>query len=199
MTKENSSVIGRTLTRLFLCAAAVISTVQIGRPQGILGSNLIVNGNAEAGLAGTPSTVAASIPGWTVVSGKPNVLAYGQTGGYYPSLADPAPADHGFQFFGTNLDSGTGIGTVITQPIDVSSVASIVSGDVKYAATAYLGGAGGNETVVIEFQNSNGQTFSSVQLGPAGFVGSGLSLQEQIGLVPSGTVRVTVTMTLRQC
>ncbi len=45
--------------------------------QSILGTNLIVNRNAEAGPAGSDlKTPVSSIPGWTVTGGKPTVLPY---------------------------------------------------------------------------------------------------------------------------
>lgn len=73
----------------------------------ILNTNLIVNGNAEAGPVGTGGvTPASSIPGWTVVSGKPTVLPYNYTTTApqqpthgFPQLTSPAPPDHGFQYF----------------------------------------------------------------------------------------------------
>ncbi len=56
------------------------------------------------------------------------------------------------------------------------------------------------EQAVFVFQNATGQTFSSATLGSvstmSGFYGFGMSLQQQIGLVPAGTVRIAVTLTL---
>jgi uncharacterized protein (TIGR03437 family) len=178
---------------LILCSAALLSGAQAASAQGILGTNLIANGNAEAGPAGTATTLVASIPSWTI-TGKANVLAYGQSGQLL--LTNPAPPDHGFQYFaGTPYYVAS-----IAQSIDVSSGASIINGgNVRFAAAAFLG-TGGNDgyrsQVAVAFQNANGQTFSSVTLGPGGYNGNGMSLQQQIGLVPAGTLRVTVTLTL---
>lgn len=161
--------------------------------QSILGTNLIVNGNAEAGPAGTSTTQASTIPGWTV-TGKANVLPYGLTG--YLLTTSPAPPDHGFQYFAGFSDGSA----TLTQTIDVSSGASAISaGNVKFTASAYLGslGAGGNTTqLTVAFQNANGQTFSTATLGPTSYPGLGLSQQEAIGLVPTGTLHITVTLTL---
>jgi uncharacterized protein (TIGR03437 family) len=177
------------------CATVLLIAAQTMHAQGILGSNLIVNGNAEAGSAGTATTPVASIPGWTR-TGNANVLTYNLTG--YILLSDPAPPDHGFQYFTGPLAGGS---STLTQTIDVSSAASAISGgNIKYAASAYLGawtvGAGVPAQVTVAFQNASGQAFSSATLGPAGFDGVGLSMQQQTGLVPTGTVRITVTVTL---
>jgi len=159
--------------------------------QGILGSNLIVNGNAESGSAGTATTAAASIPGWTLTTRNINVLPYGLAG--HVLLTDPTPPDHGFQYFAGDPDQSP---ATITQTIDVSSAASIISGgNVKYTASAYLNN-GVLAQVIVAFQNASGQQFSSATLGPGGANGLGMSLQQQIGLVPAGTMRITVTLSL---
>ena len=115
------------------CAAVLLNAVQTGNAQGIFGTNLIVNGNAEAGSAGTATTPVASIPGWTLTTRNANVLPYGLAG--HLLLTDPAPPGHGFQYFSGDPDESP---STITQTIDVSSGASIISGgNVKYMASAY--------------------------------------------------------------
>jgi hypothetical protein len=162
-----------------------------------LGTNLIVNGNAEMGQAGTPSGVVSSIPGWTRGSGNVNVLPYDLTG--YLKLSNAAPQDHGFQYFiggtGTSLTVST-----LTQNIDVTSSASAISGgNVKYTVSGYLGAnpdSGGAQTVAmaVAFQNANGQTISSATITSESYGAGGLFMQQQIGLVPVGAVRVAVTV-----
>jgi uncharacterized protein (TIGR03437 family) len=184
---------------LFWAMAIAFVPAQIVHAQSILGSNLIVNGNAEAGSAGTSTSDVVPIPNWTVSAGSPTVLPYGLTrnGAYNPGVqtTDPAPADHGFQYFAA---TGT---CVITQTIDVSSGASVINGgNIEYTVSAYLGtngnGAGIGVTMAVAFQNAKAQTFSTVTLGPnAGFPGEGMSLQQQIGIVPVGTVSIVVKLT----
>ena len=180
-----------TAERATLFAATLLVFAHVIHAQGILGSNLIVNGNAETGAAGTPTAPVTTIPGWTV-TGKPTLLPYGLTG--YLLVTEPAPPDHGFQYFACT--SGT---CLLTQNIDVSSSASVISGgNVKFTASAYFGARAGASTaqLTVAFENASGQQFSTANLGPGGFNGDGLSLQQQIGLVPSGTVRISVTLTL---
>ena len=180
--------------RWLLSAAAVLLATQTVHAQSsILNTNLIVNGDAEAGpAAASGKTVVSSIPGWTV-TGKANVLPYGLTG--YILLSDSAPPDHAFQYF----ECEGGGKCTLTQSINVSSGTSIISaGNLKYTASAYLGGADGTSNTaeaVMAFQNAGGQTISTATLGPLGATArSGIFLQQNIGLVPSGTALITITL-----
>lgn len=191
MTKRNLHLTAATYGRRIACAAVLLAAAQTIQAQSILNTNLIVNGNAEAGAAGTATTLVASIPGWTLTTRNTNVLPYGLAG--HVLLTDPAPPDHGFQYFAGDPAGGA---STLTQTIDVSSGASIIgAGNIKYTASAYLHDQP-LEQVVVAFQNASGQQFSSATLGPGGFPGSGMSLQQQIGVVPAGTMRITVTLTL---
>ena len=187
------------MTRLIagLCLATPLITVPLARAQQTLfGTNLIVNGGADAGLPGASlSSIAATVPGWTR-TGNANVLAYDLPGLLQSS--GPAPPDHSFQYFIAGSTTST-----LSQDIDVSAAASTISGgNVKFTASAYVGGVApcntpGPGQVAMAFKNANGQTFTTITLGPLGYsTQSLLSLQQQIGLVPPGTVKVTVTITL---
>ena len=190
-------IYNRKSRKTWLCVAGLLVATQSAWAQSsVLNTNLIVNGNAEAGPASPDGKViVASIPGWTRGTGTAsgNVLPYGLTGDIL--LSDPAPPDHGFNYFTGNSSNST-----LTQTIDVSSAASIImGGNVKYTASAYLGSSrygGVGSHVVMAFQNANGQTLNNATLGPLSYPGSGLTLQQQIGLVPSGTQSVMVTLTL---
>ena len=174
-----------------------------------LNTNLIVNGNAEAGPAGTGVTTAvSSIPGWTVQSGKPTVLPYDlnitapqqPTNGFIQTT-DPAPPDHGFQYFAAVFPSNPAI---LSQTISVTSESTLINaGNAEFIASAYLGSEGGvsvGTQMAVAFQNANGQTFNTVTVGPlvaAGPRAESMYLQQQIGLVPAGTVQIVVTLTLQ--
>src|ERR1700760_4996684 len=85
--------------------------------QSVLNTNLIVNGNAESGPAGGDEiNPVSAIPSWTVTSGKPTVLPYNLniTGPQQPTngflqLTDPAPPDHGFNYFAAAFPSNPAI------------------------------------------------------------------------------------------
>src|SRR5580704_8534512 len=110
MTSEGKLTIGRCSHgwRLLAIAAALVAAQGVQAQQSILGSNLIVNGNAETGPAGTPTQLVSSVTGWTR-TGNANVLPYALTG--YLLLTDPAPLDHGFQYFYSG-DVGSGASTL---------------------------------------------------------------------------------------
>jgi hypothetical protein len=164
--------------------------------QSLFGTNLIVNGGADAGLPGASlSSIAATVPGWTR-TGNANVLAYNLPGLLQSN--GPAPPDHSFQYFVAGSNNST-----FSQDIDVSAAAStIAGGNVKYTASAYLGwiqtGNGtGYAQIALAFKNANGQAFINPTLGPLSQGSAGaLWLQQQIGLVPPGTTTITVTVTL---
>jgi hypothetical protein len=100
MTERRHTIRSRKYSGRLLGAAVLFAASQMAYAQGILGSNLIVNGNAEAGPAGSGVlTAVASIPGWTVQSGKPTVLPYNLTStaaqqptNGYEQLTDPRPS-----------------------------------------------------------------------------------------------------------
>ena len=189
-------IVKRLIRAHSLLLFAFITFIHTASAQATLGTNLIVNSDAEKGPAGTLTTLPTSIPGWTV-SGTVNVLPYNLTG--LLQSTDPAPADHLFQYFTGGPNNGAG-GT-LTQDIDVSAITAIAGGNVKYTAGAFLGSVKGvglapAAQMAVAFKNSNGQTFNTVTVGPLGFSANGTSLQQEIGLVPVGTARVTVTLTI---
>lgn len=183
-----------------LAAGFLLATTNPLLAQGVLGRNLIVNGDAETGPAvSSVSTTVATIPGWTR-TGNLNVLSY-NTPTSIQTATVPAPPDHGFQFFA----AGSGASS-ITQDIDVSSAAAaIAAGTVKYTAGAYLGTPyGGQPNLNVAFKNAKGQIFSTVMVAQSSVTGAGANAgnaglgfmyyQQSIGVVPPGTVLITVTL-----
>src|SRR5262249_48996925 len=77
---------------VFMLAFGMVMHVAYGQ-WGMLGTNLIVNGAAESGQAGTTTTAVTAIPGWTR-TGNTNVLGYGTTG--LLDTTSPSPKDRGF-------------------------------------------------------------------------------------------------------
>jgi uncharacterized protein (TIGR03437 family) len=195
MTKRDHTMDHRAYSRLLACVALLVGTQAVNAQQSIVDgkTNLIVNGGAEAGPASPDGTTAvSSIPNWTRATGHANVLPYGLTGSIL--LSDEAPPDHGFNYFAKNTNDGA---ATLTQIVDVSSAASLIAaGNVKFTASAYLGNTRCCQTtqVTFAFQNTNGQSFSTATLSQDALADPGVALQQQIGLVPSGTTRVLVTI-----
>lgn len=186
-------------SRLPLVSLAVLcAALPAAAQQTLLGRNLIVNGSAEAGPAAPGlSPVVTNIPNWTTTGGA-NVVSYDITGLILST--EPAPPDRGFNYF-VSGPTNLGLTATLTQDIDVSSASEIASGNVKFTFQAYLGAAKGTglqppAQVAAAFKNAGGQVFSTITLGPTGYSGSGLSLQQQIGLVPAGTAKITIVITL---
>ena len=203
MSQVNVRLSAARIGRWPVCATVLLAAAQMIQAQGILGTNLIANPGAEDGPAGTgvPNLV-ASIPHWTRTgtSNNTNVVPYNLTGYLLLSEPSPPPAERGFNYF---VGAGWPSAVTITQDIDVSSGASIISGgNVKFTLSGYLGSASPNDyagtaQLDVAFKNGSGQTFSSAALGPLDYLYDGMSLQQTIGLVPSGTVKITITLSLR--
>jgi hypothetical protein len=179
-------------------AFALSLLTQIGNAQSsILNTNLIVNGDAEAGSAGTTvAGMVSSIPSWQrSATGVTNVVPYTLTG--YIRATDPGSPTRAFQYF---VGAGYPGATTLTQTIDVSSGAATISaGNVKFIFSGFIGSTGptdyfGMTQVAAAFENANGQTFSTINLGPLSYGANGMIFQQQIGLLPVGTVKIVITM-----
>ncbi len=175
-----------------------------GTADSLFGSNLIVNGNAEA--QAVPSTVTisdttVSVPGWCTES-LFTIEPYGDPNGDL-SPTSPGPADAGNYYFYGGPSNGL---SSAYQDIDVSSAASLIdSAAVQYSLSAWLGGYSSqndNATLQVQFQDWDGNVLgSAVTLGP--FLAadrnnvSELLMTNQNGAVPVGTrdIHVFLAMT----
>ncbi|MHC1767915.1 MAG: hypothetical protein AB9869_27190 [Verrucomicrobiia bacterium] len=152
-----------------------------------IGVNLVANGDAE-----TSST------GWTT-SG--NFQAFAYQGGNYPSLTDPGPPNRGSYFFyGGTAGSSSG-----SQSIDLTPIATdIDAGSLGFELSGYLGGYGTEGDYAwftATFRDQNGTTLDSTSIGPVtasdrNYV-TGLFLRSSIGLLPSGTRDVLLTVNMK--
>ena len=92
------------------------------------GTNLIINGDAEANI-GTP------VSGWQVNVGTITAIPYGTAG--FPSTTTSGPVNRGNNFFA----GGTSNISVITSSIDVSANSGVIdTGNARYTLSAFLGG-----------------------------------------------------------
>src|SRR5689334_2620198 len=98
----------------FLILAALAAAAHA---QGVFGTNLVVNGGAEAGTAASSTTAAAvaSIPGWTR-TGKATVLTYAS--GQPMSALIPGPVSRGKNYFCGGPDTAA---STLSQDIDVTA------------------------------------------------------------------------------
>jgi hypothetical protein len=149
----------RMLWRVLGSVLALIGALVVAAPAATAATtsgNLIVNGNAEAGYCTKDWTAATTMPGWTVVSGSPDVICY--TAGSFSYPSSPAP---GTAFFAPG-DQGDG---AMEQTVNVSSAATAIDGGaVTYNLSGWLGGwttYAGYVQVSLQFQNSAGQQLGS--------------------------------------
>lgn len=166
----------------------------------VFGSNVIVNGGAEADVGGG-GTVFVSPSGWTNSSNTNGitVVEYGAPGGY-PTATDPGPVDRGLNFFGGTISNPL---ANITQLLNVSNAATeIDAGQVTFNLSGYLGGFNGQDdqaTFSVSFRDAASVLLSMTTVGPVtlsdrGGV-TGLLLRTAGGLIPTGTRELLFTLT----
>src|SRR5450432_731489 len=159
-------------------------------------TNLLVNGNAEAG-PNSPGGTPVSVPGWTTSSAF-TVVPYGAMGGF-PQASDPGPPNRGVQFFA----GGNAATSTATQDLDVSAnSANINSGIVRYNLSGWLGGYltdGDNAHVTITFFDTASNALGTATIGPVTAANrnnmTGLFYNQNKGLTPVNTSRVHVVLT----
>ncbi|HTI98552.1 MAG TPA: hypothetical protein VL527_06580 [Dongiaceae bacterium] len=168
----------------------------------IFNTNLIVNGDAEAGPGSPNGGLVATVPGWTTNGGSFAVVQYGASGGF-PFSTDPGPATRGTNFFSGGPTAGL---SAATQVIDVSAGAtSIDAGSVRGALSGYLGGfssQGDNAMLTASFRDATNATLGAVSIGPVTAADrqsfTGLLYREASSAVPAGTRSILVTLQMNR-
>ena len=165
----------------------------------LFGTNLIVNGDAEAGPGSADGSPASGLAGWTT-RGNVAVVRYGLEGGF-PRPSSPGPDDRGVNFFAGGPGAG---GSSIFQIIDVSAASAIIDGGgVTFDLEGYLGGSGPEShlaVVTARTQNEDKFTFSAHSIGPVNEAdragGTALLFRSNSGNVAPGTRTIEVNLTV---
>jgi hypothetical protein len=160
--------------------------------------NLIVNGDAEAGVGSTDGTT-ISAPGW-MSTGEATAIVYGSPNGY-PAATDPGPPDRGINFFSGGQNDET---SSLSQAVDVGKYgASIDGGGIEYKLDGWLGGyidQNDNATLIVTFQDAKGASLGTASVGPVTAADrnslTGLLLRSTTGMVPKGTRTVQVLVSM---
>jgi hypothetical protein len=179
------------LTALALAAAPLAASASV------FGTNLILNGDAEAseGAPNDSSTVATP---FFVVVGAFTPVMYNAPGGF-PVTGDPGVAAGGANFFSGGPSNAS---SSASQVIDISAgFASIDLGTVGFDLSAYLGGYDGqndNAVLTISFLDAVSAVLGGATLGPVsnldrGFA-TGLLFRSTSGFVPVGARSVNVNL-----
>jgi hypothetical protein len=175
--------------------------------------NLIVNGDAEAGLAGDPDgtteqKVVKDLPGWTR-TGTLTVYPYvaGQTIGAVGE-GDPRPDDHGKNYFTGGPTGGPDALATAKQSIDLTPLALVVdTGKLSYTLSGYLGSWGtfsNQAEVSVQFQDANHKDLGSpAHIGPVtsgnnhqSDQATGMWQRSTSNTIPTGTRYAAVTLTI---
>jgi hypothetical protein len=168
-------------------------------PLPYFGSNLVVNGDAEA-AAGSPSGNVVAMPGWDGTLRSVTVVPYNAPNGFPSVPTDTVPANHGGNFF-----AGAQFTTAVSsQIVGLQPISNVVDGDrARFVFSADLGGFGAqadNAVVTLQFDNGSFQVLLSRSLGPAtpAMRGNqtGLLSFSLPGTVPPGARSAVVTLTM---
>jgi hypothetical protein len=174
-----------------LALALALQVAAAAAPSSLLGGNLVVNGNAEAGPA-LPKSVGAQ--GWAT-TGHFTAVNYGYDD--YPNKLAPGPSDRGSRLFTGGTSDAV---STASQAADVSSLGpAIDAGKVHYNFSAWIGGYASQRdyaTVTATFYNASHTRLNSVQLGPVTSADrqgiTALLRRQSSGPVPAGTRTIGV-------
>jgi hypothetical protein len=179
-----------------LAAGLAVGFLASDSPADTLGSNLIVNGDAETPPYGAGYTNVV-IPGWSDTSPMTTV-PYGESGGF-PTVSDPGPPDRGNYFFA----GGVSAFSSISQLADISAVSSLVdSGAVHFTLSGWLGGYYNHRDYSVlsaSFLNGSSNGIGGSDIGPVTVsdrVGSTTELlfRSATGTVPPGARSIEIVL-----
>jgi hypothetical protein len=163
------------------------------------GSNLIVNGDAEADQSALGNGSDFDVSGWSPETGLFTVVKYNTSGGY-PTSSDPGPANRGnFFFSGGDAASSSG-----AQTIDVTGcTAEIDAGNLGFNLSGFLGGFSSQNDqaqLSVTFRDGANASLGTATIGPvlASDRGDATGLLSRMtnATVPIGTRTVDVVLSM---
>jgi hypothetical protein len=153
--------------------------------QATLGSNLIVNGDAESGVAG-----------WTGFDGY-SLFQSVNYGSNWVLPTQPGPADRGAKMF-----AGIGAQAAGFQSIELGALAGQ---PLHYELTGWLGGwaeQGDNALLYVSFLDTAGNEIGNASIGPVMPADrnnqTGLFLQSTAGVLPAQTASLQFSLTMER-
>ncbi len=180
----------KTTTLVRACAAVSLAAASLASHAAGFGSNLIVNGDAEAGVTG-----------WTKYDGT-DLFQSVDYGNNWVLPTQPGPVNRGAKMF-AGESSAFSAGS---QTVDVSAMtASFAAGSVAFDLNGYLGGwtnQGDNAQLLVTFIDAANADISMVILGPVTPVDrgnkTGLLYRQVTGFVPVGTSSIKFDLTMER-
>ncbi len=178
-------------------AALSFAVVQANPAQAaIFGTNLIVNGDAEAGSGATNSSGVVPVPGWTT-TGRFTAVQYGTP--LFPSTSSPGSSNRGSNLFagGPNNSSSSA-----SQLIDISAGSAVIDGvGAMFDLSGFFGGwlfQNDNAVLKASFLNASNTVLNMASIGgvTSGNRGFATALLERstFGIVPTGTRKIKVDL-----
>jgi hypothetical protein len=167
----------------------------------LLGTNLIVNGDAEADPLPAGGRTKIKITGWQI-EGNLVALSYGAPGGF-PDAKTPGPAERGSGFFAGGPESEA---TAARQTIDVTAAASAIDArQIGFVLSCYLGGMAGQgdmATLSCLFKDANEVILSETTLGPVTLAdrqfSTRLLARTTQGRVPAGARSLVIILSMQR-
>jgi hypothetical protein len=180
-------------------AVAVAASALLAAPSvagAAVSPNLIVNGDAEAGLCSSSGFEDMTSPGWTISSGAPEEICFTNTGGFPHAHTPGAQPGQAFLAGGTHGDSA------LTQTLSVATdQGPIDAGRAIYDLSGWLGGQAAQKdgaALVATFLGAGGGSLGSTQIGPVTSADRGSVTEflkrETTGSVPPGTRTISLDL-----
>lgn len=167
------------------CALALLSFTLGAQAQAILGENLIVNGDAEAGISG-----------WTLFEGYSPIQSV-EYGDNWVKPSQPGPADRGLMMF-----TGTGGRAAVYQWLDLGALSGQA---LSYDLSGWLGGwttQQDNALLYVSFLDAGSNEIGHADIGPIAPADrgnqTGLVLRQTSGLLPTGTTSLMFSLSMER-
>ena len=192
-----------TIIAMVLIPVIVTSLALTSHAQSLYGTNLIFNGDAEAGPVNDDADTIVPAPGWTNATGSFTVTEYDApsvTGGV-ANQSDPGPTNRGLSFFSGGYGSPV---STASQLVDVSAGAAAIDAQtVTFFLDGYFGGytsQDDNAKLTATFLSTNSNVLSSITIGGVLAAdrtnATGLFERSTTGLVPVGTRSIELQQTM---
>jgi len=182
---------GRAATGTVLASGSSSAPDSVGQP----GANLLLNPGAQAGAVSARGWDAVTIPGWQIESGLPTVVRYGTK--HFPAATGRGPAVRTGQLF----VGGAGGTARLRQVVPLLSVLGTgPRNGTSFRLSAFLGGdSRSSASVFVTFLSAAGKALGHASIGPVGgrsTATASIAYRARSGLLPAGTVRASVVLTL---
>ena len=182
---------------MFSCFSTAVAPAQTASTAAY-GSNVLHNGDAEAGFGATDATKSVKPEGWQT-TGDFTVVEY-DAKGEFADHSTPGSTTGGLNYFaGGNAPLSTA-----TQTVSLAAIATdIDAGRVAYDLSAKLGGYGSrddNAAVTVAFLAANGASLVQVEIGPVKaderLYNTAFVNHDTAGAVPKGARSAVVSIVL---